>query len=385
MAGITYLTFLPGAAGYRTRIRQCIALRQHIEQVILLFRSGDDTWTEPLPAGVSAKAIFGTAGDVHRGVLLRRLWHQIEAALHKAAPGDTLVVDDWFRFLTPLYPMLRLQRQFSDRRLLLLYSPVTSNVLWFAGSSWRDLWRCRDFSWHRGKLCPWELWSLLWADAVAVQSSGLAEAYERLGFRKKIIIVPNAVELPDSSPAPRPRRPGGPLRLLYVGNMTYNKGVDMILLLNRPEWHSRVEITLVGRGWRREGAKISRRLADTPFKVLPWQSAASLQALYRSHDLLLLPTLHEGMPRVVTEYLALDKPVVSTAVPGLSDIGSPLLFRFPRGDQTAFEAAILEAGAHSAASPEVVAANRAALAPFSIERTAAEKARQLRARAGNIH
>jgi glycosyltransferase involved in cell wall biosynthesis len=373
-----YLTYLPAAKAYRHRVRQSVALHRHFDRVVLLFRHGNDADLGPLPDGVVCEAIFASGEKFGRLPLQHRLWRRISLEHDRMTTGDTLVVEDWFRFLAPLFPLLRLRRRARSARLLLLFSPVTSSLLWFMGSPWRDIRRCADFSYFRAWQCPWEAWSLFWSDAVCVQSHGLADAYRRLVPARKLLVVSNAVEAAEPC-APRDSVRKAPPRLLYVGNLTYNKGLELILGLDRPDQADRASVTLVGRGYRREGRAIAARLAATPFTVLPWQSADALAALYRDHDILLLPTLHEGMPRAVTEFLALGKPVVATDVPGLSDVRSPLLLRFPRGDQRAFEAAIDRASTLRDPAPDILEANRAALAALSVDATADAKGRQLRA------
>lgn len=378
-----YLTYLPSAKAHSTRIAQIVALAGTFDRIVLLLRSRDDTVEGRLPENVVCDCLFGTGEKVSRAGVLRRLLRHVRHHWRATGRDGLLIVDDWFRFLSPLFPLLRIERRLRHGRLLLVFSPVTSSLLWFMGNPWKTIRFCADFSYHRAFMCPWELLALYTADHVSVQSHGLANAYARLLSAKRITVTPNAID-PPPDPPEQPRLPAPPFRLLYVGNFSYNKGLDMLLALARPDLRPRYELLLVGRAYRREGAEILERLKKAGIRTMDWQSRTSLESLYAERDILLLPSRHEGMPRVVTEFLRMGKPVVASEIPGLSDITSPLLQSFPVGNQDGFEEALHRAASLLPVSPSMAQANLGSLAALSIEKTATCKAESLLRAAGAL-
>ncbi len=369
---LVYITYLPSLERYQDRVAQVCHLADHFAQVILIGDEREPALPGPLPSNLSYLPLWRGAqrGGIARMLQLGRTLFRVIGA-HR---GRQIIIDDWFFFAAPSFPLIRIWRRLAGHRVALLFSPVTSHRLWFTDNSLRVLWQCLDFSLWRGRRLPLEAWALLWADAVCVQSDGLRSRYQKILGRKPVFAAPNAIPTQDTAP-PAPAETDAPRRaLLYAGNLSLNKGLDLILALDRPDFRARFAVTLVGEGHRREGRRLEAQLGESGFRLLPWQTPEQLAGLYRDSDILILPTRHEGMPRVATEFLALNKPVVISDLPGLSDIRSPLLLRFPKGDGAAFEAAIENAAAMLPLAHETIEKNTMDLYRFSPEATARRKA-----------
>lgn len=130
------------------------------------------------------------------------------------------------------------------------------------------------------------------------------------------------IELPAVAPEERaPTGSEGPLRLLFVGRCLAWKGIHIGLealaeLLRRGRW---ARLTVAGRGpaearWR---AQAQRLAVDDAVDWLAWVEHSRIAEVYRAHDLLLFPSLHDSGGQAVLEALALARPVICF------DLGGP--------------------------------------------------------------
>lgn len=133
------------------------------------------------------------------------------------------------------------------------------------------------------------------------------------------LCIPNGVARHAPPPPLRPLAHGRPLRLLFVGSGSYEPNrtgvawfVEHVLPLAR--CRSQPQLTLVGSGWEafaERGCRVAGHVA-------------SLEPLYASHDVALVPLLSGGGSRLkVAEALAKGVPLLGTKV-GLE--GYPLSF-----------------------------------------------------------
>lgn len=127
-------------------------------------------------------------------------------------------------------------------------------------------------------------------------------------------------------PAPRPPRTGRPARLLFVGRLTDAKGLPVLLeafeRLLAAGTDARLEIA--GDGYLAD--ELARRVTRPPLAgrvvlagELDWPA---LDRRYREADLFVLPSLTEGVPKVLLEAMTRGCPSVSTRVGSV-----PRLFR----------------------------------------------------------
>jgi glycosyltransferase involved in cell wall biosynthesis len=156
-----------------------------------------------------------------------------------------------------------------------------------------------------------------------VQGKGLQAKHHRPGLR---LVEAMETTINDRDVRPRGRRwsHGGPISLLYAGNLIRPKGVHVLLESLRQlrseggEWH----LTVAGAGPQldplREQAKVLK-LGDH-VEFAGFQPLDGVLALMDRAKLFVFPSFGEGMPRVLLEALARGLPVVISDVGGVSGL-----------------------------------------------------------------
>ena len=178
-------------------------------------------------------------------------------------------------------------------------------------------WWTDHFEWPLHQLS--DRWGCLGADAILCTSESVRqEAIRFCGADPgKIMVLPNGVNTATFSPAgPDARTRLGFVAsdkiMLFVGALTRRKRVDLLLEALAhlpPEW----KLLIVGRGQESAALGQQARILGLASRVrfhgyVPYPE---LPALYRSTDVLVLPSQYEGCPKVVLEALACGLPVVA--------------------------------------------------------------------------
>ena len=142
--------------------------------------------------------------------------------------------------------------------------------------------------------------------------------------------------------------PDDGLFVLYVGRLNVQKGLPVLLdameliLSARPDVYLRLAGIGPERDWLNERIAKSFTLAAHVQLLGPRDD---VPGLLRASDLLVLPSLWEGMPNVVLEAMASRRAVVATAVEGSEDLVTPGAtgWLVPPGDADALASALLDA------------------------------------------
>jgi glycosyltransferase involved in cell wall biosynthesis len=180
------------------------------------------------------------------------------------------------------------------------------------------------------------------ACAVVANSAGLS-AMSEAADPVPVQVIPNGVDTTLFRPGPGPAA-SGTLRLLFVGRFQAQKNLSWLLRQLAGSSVPPFSLTLVGDGpLRAELQAEAASLGLSPhLEWLGWQSREQLAALYPRHDVLVNPSLYEGMPNVVLEAMACGLPVVASRVPGNDTLVHDGVngFLFPLSDAPAFASAL---------------------------------------------
>lgn len=142
------------------------------------------------------------------------------------------------------------------------------------------------------------------------------------GCRQPMFTLPNTVS---QRIAERPRglaahhASAQTCRVLILGRIDFfQKGIDLVVqhLSRHPEDAQGCQITIIGegpdKGELHEALAMQPHLSDI-ITVRPW---ADSEEAIAEHDVLLLPSRFEGVPLVMLEAMALERPVIASRLPG---------------------------------------------------------------------
>ena len=161
----------------------------------------------------------------------------------------------------------------------------------------------------------------IWRDAAVVTavSSHVAELASRAyGVQPEIIL--NGTE--QLSASPPPADPGGLLRLVFVGRMSVQKNplfiADVLAAMRAANWR----MTFVGDGPLRTELEESLRAKGLCGKCefRGWLDSAAVQDCLRQNDILLMPSLSEGLPVAGIEAVSRGLAIAGSNIPGLRDV-----------------------------------------------------------------
>ena len=186
-------------------------------------------------------------------------------------------------------------------------------------------------------------------------SHGVLEFSQKVGGLDpdRLTVIPNGIDpAPFDAAKSLPRRdlgiPDDAHLVLYVGRLDPQKGLSHLLdaagqmILQSPTWH----LALVGDGpcrtWLTQRIGGDARLTERIHWLGPRDD---VPRLLKSSDVLVLPSLWEGMPNVILEAMAASKPVVATSVEGTRELVIPgeTGWLVPPGSTPGLTAALLSA------------------------------------------
>ncbi|CAN5824765.1 hypothetical protein BH10CHL1_BH10CHL1_40800 [soil metagenome] len=163
-----------------------------------------------------------------------------------------------------------------------------------------------------------------WNCAVGVSPKVHEGAAIRLPH-KPVFGIANGIELPTAEQLQLRLDWELPLRLLFVGRLIdAHKGIFRLpkILAACRERNLPVRLTVVGDG--EDGQRLAQRFAEEGVvdlvDMVGMQPPATIGAAMRRHHLLVFPTNTEGMPLVVLEAQANGCVVITTALPGITDV-----------------------------------------------------------------
>jgi glycosyltransferase involved in cell wall biosynthesis len=172
-----------------------------------------------------------------------------------------------------------------------------------------------------------EDFSLAHADRLLAASASIARLTAgNATAPSDIDVVAGAVDSELFSPAPARVSEDGDLRVLFAGNVVANKGVGTVLeafIRIAPE-HPRVSLLIAGSSEDGTADQVKARARDAGVaervQMLGFVEHGELPALYRSVDVLAVPSQYEGGPGMVyLEAMACGLPVIAGRAGGAAE------------------------------------------------------------------
>lgn len=169
-------------------------------------------------------------------------------------------------------------------------------------------------AYHRHWISRIERSNIRRAQRVVAVSSYTARMAEKAFGISGIEIIYNGVDCERFVPAER-KAPNQPFRLLYVGNWSRRKGVDLLGSI----------LEGLGKGFvlhytSDRGGQESRFSLPKNSQNLGRLTRDQLVRAYQEADALLFPSRLEGLPLVVAEAMACGLPVITTKISALSEV-----------------------------------------------------------------
>lgn len=159
-------------------------------------------------------------------------------------------------------------------------------------------------------------------DRFVAVTDAVGRALESAGVKPSHVdVIPNGVDvrqLEESSGAPLPAGvPDGPL-VVCAARLEPVKGVEYLIraATGIPDAH----IVIAGEGSERGRLEHLAGTLGVADRTVFLGSVVPLAGLLRRADVVVLPSLSEGLPLVALEAMALARPVVATAVGGVPDL-----------------------------------------------------------------
>jgi glycosyltransferase involved in cell wall biosynthesis len=156
------------------------------------------------------------------------------------------------------------------------------------------------------------------ADRVIAVSRASASEIERWLGVSDVLVVPNAARIPRTLPPTRRFRSEDRVQVLYLGGFANPAKGGRVLAQALPGLVAaapQVSVTLAGLG-----APPTLDELDGRVEWRGWVEALDVSAALTAADILVLPSLSEGMPVALLEALGHGKAVVATAVGGIPEV-----------------------------------------------------------------
>jgi glycosyltransferase involved in cell wall biosynthesis len=177
------------------------------------------------------------------------------------------------------------------------------------------------------------------ADLVLVPSRFVARQLAEVGLPdSRVAVEPYGVDLSAFHPAPQARKKPARLRCLYVGQMSYRKGVPVLLQAARCLRRLPLDFVLLG---PLTSPGVLRDLPENARVLRPTVHGGVAEAM-RGADIFVLPSIEDAYPLVTLEAMASGLPVIVSDHAGTSELiadGSNGLLA-PAGDVGALACAI---------------------------------------------
>jgi glycosyltransferase involved in cell wall biosynthesis len=158
-------------------------------------------------------------------------------------------------------------------------------------------------------------------DCVVAVSDGARATLESRGpFRSRIAVVPNFVSCTrPKQKTPRIRKPGE-FQLLFLGRLSYEKGLDVLLRAIEVSAALPIVLDVVGDGPERASLEAMAQSLKIAHKVKFHGFERNVMKHLSNADILVMPSRTEAMPMALMEAATLGIPIVASSVGGIPEI-----------------------------------------------------------------
>ena len=158
----------------------------------------------------------------------------------------------------------------------------------------------------------YETSALEWADAITVVSKDTQEHYSKIGF--KTHHIPNAIDI-DS--LPKTKKKMFEKQIIYVGRLSKEKGIlELLSIIN--ELSTDVNLIIVGNGPEEDKVKLASKQENIHY--LGYLPPEQTIPLIRGSDILIQPSLIEGISTSILEAMACNTAIIATNVGGNKEL-----------------------------------------------------------------
>ena len=189
-----------------------------------------------------------------------------------------------------------------------------------------------DRDWFDPKRAPWVREALSRARLVTAVSREKVEVIRRLFPGARVEFLPNGVDPRWWEPLPRDLERARELRsspalaqaelvVGLLGEIKEKKGLPLLLrAIRRGGLLSRVSLLTVGRLDGPSQALLDDPVLSPSHLHLPFVPREELAGVYGACDLVVIPSLYDGMPNVMLEAMACGVPVAASTAGGMVDV-----------------------------------------------------------------
>lgn len=302
------VTFIPSLTNYEDRIQQLnnSAKLEKVNRIIVFTK----TFKEQQDVDFLKKYQHLQFEFLSNSITNKSIFLQFKILNFILRETSKITLIDWFGNFYLIGVFFKFRRN-SDY----VFSPVISNWGWvFKQLRFEVPIFSSRYTWNRLKAIPSEFISLWVAKYVVVQSEDLKKFYSSLYLLQpnKIIVNYNYSSL---TPKEEINQNTTNVVIGFIGNFEKHKGNKIIYNLANSSNYS---FYIAG------GAKgyLNKKLLNKIRTLKNVRYLGKLDRLgvinfYEDIDILLLPSYHEGSPRVITEFINYNKPIITFNNPGL--------------------------------------------------------------------
>jgi glycosyltransferase involved in cell wall biosynthesis len=155
--------------------------------------------------------------------------------------------------------------------------------------------------------------ALTWADAITVISKEAFDYYTLLGYT--VFQVPNAIDITSLSQNKDRRYPK---QVIFAGRLSAEKGIDTLIKIGK-KLPTDVQLIILGIGPEEQKIKnLAKNWKNVHY--LGYQNKENTISLIRGSDILIQPSLKEGISSTILESMACNTVVIASNVGGNTEL-----------------------------------------------------------------